>query len=946
MSLPNKVLFKKNGKNYYKNQDGSVKIKENSKNTSNYRIENLNPPNDFCPICLKDIINQNDIAVSINPCGHVFHKKCIQKSFERINNKCPICQRVYNNPENLKNILGRPEPKKEVTINLSEHTDIVTGVAFIDYLSRIVSASLDKTIRIWELNDNTGIWECIHILNNDNSVKCIAVNFYGTFIVAGLTDGKICGWRLKDDIWVKEFTLHKHNGSVNSIIITLNSYSIISCSDDGKICVYHLIEDFLKWEGSLFAAHLGKINSIALSPDEKSIVSGSDDGTLCIWNALNGKRIEKTTIHKSAVISVYWTNSLNSNSNVNFILSGSKNGIIFIYNPNTGYTKKIRSDDEDIKSIMWITRDSFVVVYSNKVSIFENGRIIKNLDNNDNNTNSVAINFKNKQIIFGSNNDIKIWNYNINQRGGEKKKSEVVQRLPLKINKDKSFKQKQKKHIGGKFYGEGSSGAIFGLPRAPYSEKYDFSVTLDIKENKTQNKTPTFNFNPKNNNKENQETIEVLIQDKNMLNQVSKFFFRDISFLYEANRYINILKHIFNNLSKEDIDKYFNLPLNLGIINKDLMCNPNYNSIYNKTWLGISDKNQTNNKTFKQILDSSSPYQITFFMGESLLNISLELFYQKYINVLESLKLLNNNDIIFDDFKLDNLIFVNDSIKQSDFSSILKFNQITLDSLPHTILRQYFYESYNPLLMMLLKYYLYQRENKPKTVEEIYQEAFKFRESTKNFVKEFDKNVIDRIKLLIKNNVNLELELNFVDDIYEIKEINNSILKSELRMSIKEILMNLIYNRQMNTKNTIKILSNLVFYFDKKYKSTNKNNTINNIINNILQRINIYSTGYIIFDFLSEKIDRDEIKTEKDIDILYNLLLISFTCCNQIFIGINNIHIQELNIDTLLQTYNKFLNHTNSNTEKNNSSKKRERNANRNAKNIVFKTKLHKAHSI
>jgi hypothetical protein len=242
---------------------------------------------------------------------------------------------------------------------------------------------------------------------------------------------------------------------------------------------------------------------------------------------------------------------------------------------------------------------------------------------------------------------------------------------------------------------------------------------------------------------------------------------------------------------------------------------------------------------------------------------------------------------------------------------------------------------------MLLKYYLYQRENNPKSVEEIYQEAFEFRESTKKFVKEFDKNVKDRIKLLIDNDVNLELELNFTNDIYEIKEINNSILKSELRMSIKEILMNLIYNRQMNTKDTIKILSTLVFYFDKKYKSANKNNTINNIINNILQRINIYSTGYIIFDFLSEKIDRDEIKTEKDIDILYNLLLISFTCCNQIFIGTNNIHIQELNIDTLLQTYNKFLGKINKKRERNTN-----KNVNRNAKNIASKTKLPKAHSI
>lgn len=534
---------------------------------------------------------------------------------------------------------------------------------------------------------------------------------------------------------------------------------------------------------------------------------------------------------------------------------------------------------------------------------------------------------------------------------------------------------KQKKHIGGKFYGEGSSGAIFGLPRAPYSEKYDFSVSLNIKENKTLNKTPTFNFVPKNNNKENQETVEQLIQDKNILNQVSKFFFKDTAFLLEANRYIYILKHIFNNLSKEDINKYFNLPLNLGIINKDLMCslsqapdfsgsvfetslsesryNHNYTNIYNKTWLGIPDKkneqnksNQKNNRTFKQILDSYSPYQITFFMGQSLLNISLDLFHQKYINILECVKFLNNNHIIFDDFKLDNLIFVNNTIKQSDFSSILKFNQITLNSLQNTILRQYFYESYNPLLMILLKYYLYEREGKPKTIEEIYKESQEFRNLTKNFVKIFDDGIKQRVKILIDNNVNLNLELEFTDNIYEIREMNNSILKTKLKMTIKEILINLMNNRQMNERNTIKILSYLVFYFDRKYETENRNSTINNIINDIFQRINIYSAGYIIFDFLCEKIDRNEIQTEKDTDTLYNLLLISFICCNQISIAPNNVFIQEPDMDELLKKYNTFLNTKNNNEGANYSSKKRERNNVNKNQNRLSKKPLPKYHSI
>ena len=77
-----KVKVQYNGKNYYKNQDGSIKIKENNKNTSNYRTINLNSGDKNCPICYEDIIKPDDIAVSINPCGHIFHKKCITKYYE------------------------------------------------------------------------------------------------------------------------------------------------------------------------------------------------------------------------------------------------------------------------------------------------------------------------------------------------------------------------------------------------------------------------------------------------------------------------------------------------------------------------------------------------------------------------------------------------------------------------------------------------------------------------------------------------------------------------------------------------------------------------------------------------------------------------------------------------------------------------------------------------
>jgi hypothetical protein len=320
---------------------------------------------------------------------------------------------------------------------------------------------------------------------------------------------------------------------------------------------------------------------------------------------------------------------------------------------------------------------------------------------------------------------------------------------------NKSFK----KYTGGKFFGKGGSGIILGNPRAPFLQKYDLmNVKLE-------------NIS-KNNNKENTETVEELIQNKYTLNQVSKFFYKEMSFFNEAKQYIYILKEIFSNFSKEDINKYFNLPLNLGIINKDLMCNLKYNSIYNNSWIG--DLN--NNTTFREKLDFYSIYQITFELGKSIIDISLELFFKKYINILESVKLLNTNNLIFDDLKLDNIILVNNFIKNSDFSSIYNFNEINSNSILQTNLHHPFYVIYNPVLIMILKYYLYKKQNKNISLLDLYEEILELKKKTEKYVIEFNEDIKDRFTLII-NNTNKNMQLNFVDNIYEITK--NDLINSQ-----------------------------------------------------------------------------------------------------------------------------------------------------------------------
>jgi SNF2 family DNA or RNA helicase len=63
------------------------------------RLEGIKDNGEDCSICLnplENVISDNCSVVCTNPCGHAFHKKCIEKWFNK-NKKCPLCRQLITN---------------------------------------------------------------------------------------------------------------------------------------------------------------------------------------------------------------------------------------------------------------------------------------------------------------------------------------------------------------------------------------------------------------------------------------------------------------------------------------------------------------------------------------------------------------------------------------------------------------------------------------------------------------------------------------------------------------------------------------------------------------------------------------------------------------------------------------------------------------------------------
>ena len=127
------------------------------------------------------------------------------------------------------------------------HTHIVTSVSFSHDATRLITASFDRTIRIWDIK--TG--------------KVLKV-------LKGIIKG--------------------HRDVINFAVFSPNDLLIVSASSDKTIRIWDAQKgNQLK----VLRGHRSSINTAVFSCDSKRIVSASLDRTVCVWNAETGKIIKR-----------------------------------------------------------------------------------------------------------------------------------------------------------------------------------------------------------------------------------------------------------------------------------------------------------------------------------------------------------------------------------------------------------------------------------------------------------------------------------------------------------------------------------------------------------------------------------------------------------------------------------------------------------------------------
>jgi WD40 repeat protein len=203
---------------------------------------------------------------------------------------------------------------------LSGHTNFVWDIAITPDGRKVVSASNDTTVRVWDVASGA----CLYRLDGHKSFVCslslapdgslaatggldggiIIWNiqhgsrlfdfYHGAcdakvswmsegVLISGGADGQLCRWDIQTGQTISRFSAHQH--PILKLACLRDARRVVSVSSDRTLKICDVVEGQCL---CLIEGHSGEVNSVAVTPDEKYIVSASEDKTLRIWELNSG----------------------------------------------------------------------------------------------------------------------------------------------------------------------------------------------------------------------------------------------------------------------------------------------------------------------------------------------------------------------------------------------------------------------------------------------------------------------------------------------------------------------------------------------------------------------------------------------------------------------------------------------------------------------------------
>jgi WD40 repeat protein len=161
------------------------------------------------------------------------------------------------------------------------HSGPVHSVAFSPNGAHVLSASYDSTIRLWDAATGALLRT---FEGHSDSVSSAAFSPDGTKVLSGGRDKTVRLWDAATGAQLRTF--EGHSGAVTSVAFSRDGARVLSGSADRKVGLWDAVTGALL---STFEGHSDVVASVALSRDGARVLSGGWDKTVRLWDAATGR---------------------------------------------------------------------------------------------------------------------------------------------------------------------------------------------------------------------------------------------------------------------------------------------------------------------------------------------------------------------------------------------------------------------------------------------------------------------------------------------------------------------------------------------------------------------------------------------------------------------------------------------------------------------------------
>lgn len=123
-----------------------------------------------------------------------------------------------------------PENFEEIK-NLQGHRDIVKGLAFRRNTHTLYSASADRCVKVWNLDEMAYVET---LFGHQSGITSIDALNRERAITSGGFDGSIRIWKIVEE---SQLIFNGHKGSIDAVKL-INEENFLSCGDDGQLCLW------------------------------------------------------------------------------------------------------------------------------------------------------------------------------------------------------------------------------------------------------------------------------------------------------------------------------------------------------------------------------------------------------------------------------------------------------------------------------------------------------------------------------------------------------------------------------------------------------------------------------------------------------------------------------------------------------------------------------------